>query len=150
MRVRAETISLTRRLAQRWSARRARKTHKRKRKQERTVDPKTSAILDSRLPRTISNASRCSGMPVRDHLAGERVTRLKPVKLTRAKRISLPPYPNAKLSRNNRKEVDRPMNETNVHYCCVQRRHGSKDRVKCRLRSVEVNTVRSMCLVAGI
>ena len=150
MRVRTETISLTRRLAQRWSARRARKTHKRKRKRERTLDPKMSAILDSRPPRTVSNASRSSGMPARDHLAGERVTRLKPVKLTRAKRISLPPYPNAKLSRNNRKEVDRPMNETNIHYYCVQIRHGSKDRAKRRLESVEANTVRSTCLVAGI
>ena len=142
MRLRAETIILTRRLAQRWSARRARKTHVRKRKRERALDPKMSAILDSRPPRTILNASRCSGMPVRDHLAGERVTRLKPVKLTRAKRISLPPYPDAKFSRNNRKEVDRAINEENIHYYCVQRRHGSRDRVKRRLRSVEVNTVR--------
>ena len=96
------------------------------------------------------NSSRCSGMPARDHLAGERVTRLKPVKLTRAKRISLPPYPNAKLSRNNRKEVDRPINEETIHYYCVQRRYGSKDRAKRRLRSVEANIVRSTCLVAGI
>lgn len=150
MRLRAESISLTRRLAQRWSARRARKTHKRKRKRERTLDPKMSAILDSRPSRTILNASRCSRMPARDHLAEERVTRLKPVKLTRAKRISLPPYPNAKFPRNNRKEVDRPMNQTNVHYHCVQRRHGSKDRAKRRLGSVEANIVRSTCLVAGI
>ena len=142
MRVRAETIILTRRLAQRWSARRARKTHVRKRKQERTVDPEMSAILDSRPPRTILNAPRCSGMPARDHLAGERVTRLQPVKLTRAKRVSLPPYPNAKFSRNNRKDVDKPINEANIHCYCVQRRHGSRDRVKRRLRSVEVNIVR--------
>lgn len=139
MRLRAESISLTRRLAQRWSARRACETHVRKRKRNRALGPKMSAMLDSRSPGTISNASRCSGMPARDHLAGERVTRLKPVKLTRAKRISLPPYPDAKFSRNNRTKVDRAINEESIHYYCVQRSHDSKDRVKRGLRLVEVN-----------
>ena len=142
MRLRAESIRLTRRLAQRWSARRACETHVRKRKRKRALGSKMSAILDSRSPYTILNASRCSGMPARDHLSGERVTRLKPVKLTRAKRTSLPPYPDAKFSRNNRKEVDRAINAERIHCYCVQRRHGSKDRVKRGLRSVEVNTAR--------
>ena len=144
MRVRAETISLTRRLAQQWSARRTHKAHRENENGNALWIPRCQQYsIQGHLVRfeCIAMLRNACKRPSRRRTRYETQT----CEVDESKANFSAPYPNAKLSRNNRKEVDRPINEETIHYYCVQRRHGSKDRAKRRLRSVDANIVRSTC-----